>query len=203
MAINDKLVSTLKYRETGTSVNEFDNVFAYQITSGGGDTFDFNTKFLADVLPDIAAVVSVSTIFYELYTINLDNPVDFALATFNTLGGRSGDYLPRYNAWAFRYARTTRDVNDGRKAFGMVAETDQVNGAANGAVITLLSTLATQLTVDLVTVAATYRPRIWRRAGVYGPYTGVPPVGTTYPDTFYPISVVSYRQLSTQNSRKR
>lgn len=203
MTVGDKMVLTLNSREFGVTGNEFANVFAYEVTAGTGNTADLNTQWRSDILPDLLLVIHQSTEFYQLNTYNMDNPADFNLLSFIELGLVNGERMPYFVAWEFRYVRSVRGINDGRKAFGIVGETNVDNGAANSVALSQLGIIQSLLYDPLVGATGTYTPRIWRRAGNYAPFSGTPRVGTPYPDTFYSISDVRYQRVSTQNTRKR
>lgn len=205
MAIGNKMVLTLKYRRAGVTpgLNDFANVFAYEQAAAGGTALDLIDGFRALVLDDIKNAVHTSTSFFGLECVNLDNPADFASSSLLDTGTRTGNLMPYFVSWGFKYIRTTRTVQDGKKRFGLLSEDDQNDGVPIGSILTILADLATALGNNIITATSVYTPRIWRRAGVYAPYSGDPPVGTTYPDTFYPINGVAFTAITTQNTRKR
>lgn len=194
-----KYVLTTRANFSGVAVgiNDINNVFAYEDIPSDGNAVDLGESFQANVLPDILAVTSNGVIYNQIEVINLDDPADWSLTTFSSVGLRAGDMLPGFAAWQYEYVRAVRIPNNGRKAFAGVAEGDQAGGSATGTIVPLLATLATTLLADVVGAGSTYITRIWRRAGDYGD----PPVA--FPDTFYDVSAVVYRRISTQNSRKR
>lgn len=203
MTIGDKMVLTLRSHIIGTLGNEFDNVFAYEVTTGGGTTSDLFSQFFGDILPLLTPVIDANTVFDQITTINLDDPTDFDIEGISVPGESSGDPLPGFLTWTFRYIRAIRGINDGRKAFGGINESNLTGGVPSGGTLTALSTIADGLAGVLTGTDGAYTPRIWRRAGKYAPYSGDPPVGTDYPDTFYAINGVEFSRVSTQNSRKR
>jgi len=195
--IGQRCVITLK----GTFVpngQEVQNVFAYECTAGSATTaellqaFDLATKTLLE------AITSVSVSYFQLDAINLDDDADFATRVIVWVGAVSGDVLPGFTAWEYQYERGVRSINNGRKAFCGVPESSQSNGVAVAGVVTDLGNLASYLEDPLVIAvpSATFTPRIWRREGIYG----TPPLFQA--DTFYPIAGVSYKRISTQNTRK-
>lgn len=206
MAIGDKYILTLKSQNSAldpAGTNAFFNVFAYEGTGGTPTAGDCIAAFDADVMTPLLAALANNTEFTLFECINLDNPVDFAIQPTTQIGVQTGEYLPDFTGWEFQYVRAVRGVHHGRKTFSLVSEAAQVNGVATGGQLSTLVTLESALGLPITGPAGTYTPRIWRRAGNYAPYSGTPPVGTPYPDTFYPISGVQYIRLSTQNSRKR
>jgi len=198
MAVGDKYVATLAAHYGADVDNPINNVFAYEGGVGGSTASDLadaiGTSMVSLIVPFTSDAVT-----YDLVTvINLDDPADFAVRTIGTAGSVGGGALPKFNSWSFEYFRATRAVANGRKAFAGVPESLQTNGTpADPSVNALLDDLAEFLSNDLegVGVGITYIPRIWRRAGVYA--------GGTFPDTFYPISAVGFKRISTQNTRKK
>lgn len=206
MAIGDKYVLTLRSFDSGldpTAINPFFNVFAYEATSGSSSAGDCIAAFDNDIMTNILNICSIVTEFTSIECINLDNLSDFSTLPITQFGIVTGEYLSPFVGWEFQYIRAVRGVHHGRKTFGMVGEASQANGAPTGSMLITLVGTQTVLGQPINGVSGTYTPRIWRRAGSYAPYSGVPPVGTPYPDTFYPIAGVQFNRLSTQNSRKR
>lgn len=201
----DKCVLTLTQKATfdTVGVNPFNNVFAYEMSAGTGTTLDLREIFVANILVPLLAIQSTQIQCLQIYTINLDDPLDFDLHPITTAGDLTGDMLPVWVAYKFRYVRTSRTVNDGAKRFVGVPEGVQNAGVVSGGTFTNAVALAGLLGGLLTGAGDDYIPRIWRRAGDYAPYTGTPPVGTPYPDTFYAISGVQFQQTTSQNSRKR
>lgn len=206
-AVGDRYVVTLRAENTNEfgTFNTLNNVFAYEATSGSPTAEKCAFAFVEDVYPSIRALCSVITNFLDVYVVNLDDPSDFNTDIINQTGTVTGESTNGFTVWAFEYIRAVRIPNNGRKAFGNIAESDLVGGAPTGSAITRLNTLAGKLagTISDPLADAVWTPRLWRRAGRYAPFTGTPPVGTLYPDTFYPIADVRFKRVSTQSSRKR
>lgn len=198
MAVGDKYVATLSSHFLSNVDNVFNNVFAYEGGTGGSTASDLADTIATTMVSLIIPFTSVGVTYDSVVVVNLDDLSDFAVRTIGTAGVVTGDCLPAFNAWAFEYYRATREVSNGRKAFPGVPEAMQENGVPEDpSVIALLDDLAEYLSTDIdgVGVGITYIPRIWRRAGTYS--SGVSP------DTFYPISAVGFKRISTQNTRKR
>lgn len=197
MAAGDKYVATLACHWGSDVANQFNNVFAYEGGVGGSTAADLadaiGTSMVSVIVPITAAAITYDT----CTVVNLDDLSDFAIRTINTTGSVGGQVLPKFNAWAYRYYRATREVANGRKSFAGVPEAYSDNGnPSDSTVVGLLDDLAEFLGNDLEGVGAgiTYIPRIWRRAGIYASGTDT--------DTFYPISAVGFMRISTQNTRK-
>jgi len=198
MAVGDKYVATLSAHYGSDIDNPINNVFAYEGATGASTASDLadtiGTTMVSLITPFTSDVVTYDTVV----VINLDDLTDFATRIVGVAGTITGNALPKFVSWSFEYFRATRDVANGRKAFAGVSEALQANGTpADPSVNALLDDLAEYLSTDIagVTVGVTYTPRIWRRAGVYA--------SGTFPDTFYPISAVGFKRISTQNTRKK
>lgn len=206
--VGDKYVVTTKcyYGSDAAKANPIQNVFAYEATSGTPTASALWDAFFTHV---VSPMMEVSIIGYSLTdatVINLDDPLDFEnITSIGEDGAQSGEAMNHFVAWEFEYVRATREVHNGRKAFGGLSEANLQGGVPFGDIVGDLNALAVVLgnIIGDAGLSAFFTPRIWRRAGKYAPYTGDPKVGTSYPDTFYPIAGVTYRTVSTQNSRKR
>lgn len=193
------LTTRINLNTDPANANPFNNVFAYQSDDSDADAFGCIDAFSNAVGALLMATICGDATLKEMYCYNLDDLTDFSLVAFNVAGTAAGQVMPPFNAWEFQYVRPTREVNSGRKSFGPISESDVDSGVANTAALIKLNDLAAILDNDIVStgVVATYTPSLWRRAGNYGS------PAAPFPDTFYPISQVVYRKVSTQNSRKR
>lgn len=162
-------------------------------------------EFEANVDPLIRAIQAdiVSTI-----NINVENIIPSADNTYlaYTPGTRAGaetaGALPPYVNWAFIYNRNNSAVRNGAKRFWGVTEAAQEDGIAVAGMTTAINALAARLALTLGTTGSTslYQPRIFR--------AGRP--SKTIPEKIIPamaqndfdVASVSYRQISSQNSRK-
>jgi hypothetical protein len=200
-AVGDKYVLTLtsQYIPDGVLGNPLINVFAYEATSGTPSAMNLIDAFATIVLDLLTDVLSSETNVFGFDVVNLDDLGDFASVSNAHSGAVTGDNANVFVGWEFEYLRAVRGVHNGRKTFGVIAESSITSGNATSGSLTDLNLLAVALgqSINDVSVTASYTPRIWRRAGNYGN----PPAA--FPDTFYPISQVAYRRVSTQNTRKR
>lgn len=175
------------------------NVYYYQQLVGEGVGADeLIDAFVGSVIPLIINL-QVNTLEHtEIAVINIDNDADYATRglTEDNFGTLTGDGMPPYAAWAFRYNRTTRAVRNGQKRIGGVDEASQVEGVAISATIIDLN-LAAAAMGDTIEgdPGFTFIPRIFHKA-VGDP---TPPLSD---GTAYPVGSVSYVSLSTQNTRK-
>jgi hypothetical protein len=195
--VGDRFLLTLR-GESVTNAQAIQNVFAYELTAGAGSCVDLNTVWVTTVLISVQNITSTGFIINDISTVNLDDPSDFDIHSIGSAGIKVGDQMPSFVAFEFEYQRATRAVNNGRKAFGLVAESTVSNGGADAGIITDLNILAGQLESPIISLApaATWTPRIFRRPGTYA--SGVTPP----PGAMFPISGVQYRRVSTQNTRK-
>lgn len=201
-SVGDRYVMTLRSKNTATDpagANPFFNVFAYEATSGSPSAVDMWTGWDAVHSTALCGVLAAATEFDQVYVINLDDPVDYAIIPIALVGSVTGEFLSDFVGWEFGYIRAVRGIHNGRKTFSIVAESSVINGNPTIGAVGDLNGLATSLGLNYNSPNANYTPRIWRRAGTYK-VGGVP---TPFPDTFYPISGVVFNKLSTQNSRKR
>ena len=181
-----------------SSLTSIQNAFVYEQTAGIGAASHLNGAWVLHQLTEFLAVCSSQYSLDGLQTINLDDLDDYNNAVVDFPGAVSGEYLPIYNAWAFRYYRTTRAIQDGRKAIGIIGEGDQENGVPLALTLGRLTTLANKFLADFddIPTGSTYTPRLWRRPGTYS--SGV----VSAPGLFYPVGDVTFERISTQNTRK-
>jgi len=197
MAAGDHYLVTLRaHALTSGSANQ--NAFVYLQQEGTGDAARLNVAFIADIVPSIIALCADQYICDDVLTINLDNPDDFDTEVIGLAGTVTGQHLPIYNAWAFEYTRTTRAIQNGRKAIGIIAEPDSENGIATSDALARLTTLENALAgeIDDAVTTSSWRPQLWRRPGTY--VSGV----VSAPGLFYEVDDVRYVRISTQNTRK-
>lgn len=197
MAIGDQFLLTLR-GHAATSLTQVQNTFVYKGIFGVCTSADLNDAFATVIVPDIANVTNQQYVMDDLYTINLMNPDDYNTLTVATPGTESGEFLPIFTTWAFEYVRTTRAIQNGRKAIGILSEAAVVSGNAGSGELPGLATLAADLLLQLVggTPASTFAPQLWRRPGTY--HAGV----VLAPGQFSDVGNVVYKGVSTQNTRK-
>lgn len=196
MASGDRYVLTIRGTQAGFPA-QIENVFAYEQVSGGSGAAALNAAFEDEIGQPIRDILSVAYNMTDFYTINLDDPTDFDVLTLNLPGTQGSDVLPPFMAFAFEYQRTTRAVNNGRKAFSPLSELTVSGGTASPPFVPTLDALAGLLTVSVNDMTTNeWEPRIWKRPGTYS--TGVVPA----PGIFYSFGNVIYKRVSTQNTRK-
>jgi len=190
-----KVVMT--WARTGAPANPFVNVFGYRsnLYYAGDETDGLSQAFRAQLVPELVKVHSsqMSSARCEVY--NVTNGVGYNDFVYTTpaVGARGGDPLPNFNAWGFQFNRVNTGERNGFKRLGAIAESDTAGDVASTAMLAILNTLATELFDPLqVGVIDTWFPEILERKP-----TGV------YPWTSHAIGSVSYKRITTQNSRKR
>lgn len=177
------------------------NVFFYEQFGGtltrAQSLFD---AFDLEVLTDLKTIQSDELTYDSIAIENVDDPSDFYIAApvINGGGNQTGEVLPPYACYAFRYNRTTMAVRNGQKRFGGVPEAANANGVLDATYNTAVANVETALGDDITdgTTNPQYRPKIAHR--VFD--TDTPPNLIDY--TFYGIASVQYVRLSTQNTRK-
>lgn len=196
-AIGNKYILTLR-SHASTNSQAIQNVFAYELTAGTGGSTLLTSVFQTEIVLPLSGVLNDQTIIDDMYCVNLDDPTDFTTDIIGGTGTVTGEALPAFNCWEFEYIRTNRTVNNGRKAFALVAEGSQAGGFATPTTLTNLQALAALLAGDLEDVpsGSVWTPRIFRRPGIYTAGAVLPP------GLFFPISSVVYRRISSQNTRK-
>lgn len=196
MASGDRYVMTIRGNTSGFAA-QIDNVFAYEMVAGTGGAAALNNAFEILHGPAIRAVLSVAYNMVEYYTVNVDDLTDFATTPVGIPGDVSGEALPPFITWTFEYQRTTRSVNNGRKAFSPISETFIAGGLPTGIALPLLLNLADLLEANINGAGTDeWAPRIWKRPGTYA--SGV----VAAPGLFFAFGQVVYRQVSSQNTRK-
>lgn len=173
------------------------NVFYYETdTSSDPSALELATQFESVVMPALCAVTSPFVYYIGADAVNLDNPADFGNNAFvepHLQGTVSGDPLPPFVAFEFRYNRTVYGVRNGWKRFAGVSESQQAGGDVTVAAHNALVTLATALKTDIEGAFDSYRPRYATR-----PLPGHP-ISDTVLRT--PGDIV-YVRITTQNTRK-
>ncbi len=137
------------------SNQQVNNVFHYVTTSllaSNQEAFDLNTEFSTEVLPFITAVLHLSYQAQTIYTIAPQAPDVFAALPFspNTqVGVRTGEALPLFASWGFEVLRQRRDIRNGYKRFGPIAEIDQTGGNPTTNALNGLNNLKTAMNTAL------------------------------------------------------
>ena len=175
------------------------NVFGFESTITPGTAADLAAQWITDTMPFIQAIENENALQLGVEVINQNDPGDYALqAVTGQTGDRTGESLPAYATWTFKFARTTRAVRNGFKRFAGVSESDNDNGAAASAIISDLDACATALAAPVVGTAATYVPRILRATYPIPNPTHLPAIYTGFA-----VGGVVYEHIGTQNTRKQ
>jgi hypothetical protein len=140
---------------------EFNNVFHYRITNAGtGDgspaTLDeWAAGFYQNVLTALNDLVHENQHFTSIVA-NLRDADSFALISGEILfitpainGVASGDAMPPFVCWTYKYLRETTAFRHGFKRFGALAEGQQLNGLPASSMITPLTNFAITLSAPL------------------------------------------------------
>lgn len=186
---------TLHSYFTGNPSNPYANVFGFDVTGGtvsDEDWVAFAEQWQLDVIALIRAVVGTETKFTSMSMRSLDGsqPDQYYDFTPELSGAIGGDALPQFCAWGFQYNRLNPPQRSGAKRFGYVAESSYNGVAPVSSAATNLPLLATALATPIVAGTLTWTPGIIHKTG---PSTGV----------VVPIRSVTYKRMTSQNSRKR
>lgn len=176
--------------------NEFLNVFGYRSNLPViNEEVELRNAFLSQIVPDIAATLHSDTKFTRLEVYNVTDGVGYLDTTINPVisGSQSGNLLPKFNAWSFKYQRASIGKRSGGKRFGQISEDNQDNGMPTGGMVAQLAALADTLGSPL-----TLGPdQIWFPEILERKPAGV------FPWTSHPIAGVVFQRIGTQNTRKR
>lgn len=174
------------------------NVYYYKQIGGlGGDAETLVGLFQSFILPAILTIQNDQLTHISLACRNLDDPMDFFVQVF--LVPQAGTWLdpggPPFIAASFMYHRAQLNVRNGWKRFAGVPN-DQIDGGTPSAsYATACAGIVDDLFANPVDGAQNvWTPLIMRKT--YDPLTGI----TTYTD--FPVASVSFRGISTQNTRK-
>ena len=180
----------------GQTMNPFYNMFGYQsFLTVTDEIVELMNNFESGVIPKIIDVLHTSMEIVEADVTNLDDGGFYSRGFASTLytGTRTGDAMPDFVAWGFKYLRAVSGGRAGGKRFGSISEADVLAGIASGAVITNLNALASQLGSALrLGIVDTWFPVIMQKPATVGD-----------PWTPHALSSVTYTGVTTQNSRKR
>lgn len=176
---------------------DWSNVFFFVATVDvSPSAADLAAAFAGLYMPAIQTIESIAV---EWQFIDVDavlGAVDFfSLGVESEAGDISGDCLPPYAAWAYKYVRADRTQRHGYKRFPGVPEIWQNNGEITaGAATTAALALATVLNSPLIgSSGSSYQPAVQQRTR--NKITLVPP-------NYNAPATVVFQNISTQNSRK-
>lgn len=171
------------------------NVYWYQQIDGSGGAERLALAFINEVLGSIRAVQHGSLIHTTIEVINFDDEADFYQEDLTTgnAGMRTGETLPKFNAWGFKLHRPTRAIRSGAKRIAGVAEGDQDAGVPSTGIVAALDNLADALAA----VISDGSDGLWQPQIVSLSEDG----STIVNDIGF--TVASFSRLTTQNSRKR
>lgn len=154
---------------------------------------DVQNAWLLGVYPAMKAVQADDAVLFQIYTINLMNPVDFIESPITgATGDLTGPPMPPFVTWTYKLNRNDRTFRPGRKAVVGVTEDRVTEGVADASIIDDLNDLAVAFGDILVTpiAGASMRPNLVREV------VGLPPSASCQ------VTSAQYVAVSTQNSRK-
>lgn len=183
----------VRFLETFLGKNVETTYFIEQ-TVGTGNAENLKTGFRAVVIPLILAVQVSEVASDQVIVVNLDDVTDFGVfgVAAAGAGSRVGDSLPPFATWSFVFGTTNRLLRSGSKRVPGVAEGDQVDGLADGTIVTALATLADAYFSGFVDGVNQYEFRLHTEGNV----------ATSGAPLTVPLASVSYSHIGTQNSRK-
>jgi len=185
----------VRQNQAGFPANPFVSVFGYRSNLAvTNEINELSVQFRAQIVPELVKVIPTNRQIDRVEVYNVTDGIgyqDYIYAT-PVVGLRGGDIFPDFMAYAFQYNRLNAGKRNGAKRFGPPTETD-VNGAApSAAMLIVLNALAAKLSAPIKEgLIDTWFPEILERK----------PAGV-YPWTSHQIVDVTFKRLSTQNSRK-
>lgn len=190
-----KIVCT--WNVTGQPSNPAVNVFGYRSNIAViNEEQELSNAFKAQMAVELIKPVSNGAQLARIEVYNVTNGTGYLDYNYPApLAGlrAAGDQMPVFVAWGFQYNRLTAGKRNGSKRLGPITENDTTGAVATPAMIVILDALAVKLGAPLkVGPIDTWFPEILERKP-----TGV------YPWTSHPILNVTYKRITTQNSRKR
>lgn len=189
------MAKTTSYDDRLGPANPFYNMYGYRSNLVVIDELNqFADQFIATIVPPVTDIMSVSSyiLTVEFYELNGTGYVARTGTGVTTRGARTGETMPGFCAWGFQYLRAATGDRSGSKRIGTISETDVVNGVAATGVSAVLNACADALAAPIqFGVIDTWFPEILERP--------VPP-STVWGS--HPISGVTYKRVTTQNSRK-
>jgi len=198
MATDDRFELVLNGTVLGKNTR---NVFYFLQSNGATNgAMILAQEWVSMIFDPLRALISTSATLLSVDCKNLDNPEDFHIEDFGDENGNvTGDCMPPFVAFSFRYNRATLLVRNGAKRFAGVPESSVVNGVVPaGSVLTALQAFA-ELLDDPVSdgLGSTFIPVIMRK-------TRVPEVGEFEEFIYeeFPLADVQYAHVGSQNSRK-
>jgi len=182
------------YGETCLNIFHYKNLNTDLIASQlGVYVRDLQLPFIADCLSNIFT-------FTDIEIQNLDDSLDFWVGAFSTPGNRSGDPINAFDTYGFTLNPSQIDQRSGGKRFSGVSESDVSLGEPTLVQKGRLQTAAMQMALQIVIAGGVFRPcleSIRCNKGLDGKCNG------TFKSPTYPIvNSVTWKWLTTQNSRK-
>lgn len=174
----------------------WENDYHYKVVSDEAlaiDAAGVAASFVVGVGPKVMLAVHSDVTSLRLEVINLNNDLDFTIATYVTSGALTGDYINPFYVAYFRLHRSIIGRRSGRKAYSGISESQVVNGNPTAPYLVTLGNLATELAEVQPVGAGSIAPAILRSAH------SDPPV----PSDAMVFTAASFVRMSTQNTRKR
>jgi len=179
----------------GGTYNPFISVFGYRSNLAViNEENELSNQFRTQIVPELVKVIPTNRAIDRVEVYNVTNGVGYQdyIYAAPVAGLRAGDIFPDFMAYGFQYNRLAAGKRNGYKRFGPPTETD-VNGALpSAAMLIILNALAVKLSSPIkIALIDTWFPEILERK----------PAGV-YPWTSHAIVDVTFKRLTTQNSRK-
>lgn len=216
MAIQDIFHLQHKWQDNDGRQCSNDYFYKYIAARGLGlesDEEALSVAWVDAVLTPMNATIPNTYRTTEVKVVNLFNPAFVWVQPMALVGGRSGagsELMPQFNTAKATLSHNSGLINKGRKMFGGLFESDQINGLLTVAGYTnfaLRAALAVVWVVDSLTLGQkSFQPVVVKRIKVVDAFTGK----TTYrlPENFGEsvnaliTSAVTSAVVTSQNTRK-
>ena len=189
------MAKTTSYDDRLGFANPFYNMYGYRSNLAVIDELNqFADQFIASIIPPVTDIMSVSSyiLTVEFYELNGTGYVARTGTGVTTRGDRTGETMPGFVAWGFQYLRAATGDRSGSKRIGTISESDVENGNAASGVSAALNACAAALAAPIqFGLIDTWFPEILER-----------PVAPSTVWGSHPIAGVTYKRVTTQNSRK-
>jgi len=168
------------------------NVYAYEQTTGSGDSSALAAAYVDSILPSMKAFQSSGLEHIKVQVTNKEVPSDFTELATAVSGEISGERLPPFCAFSVQLSRASRASRNGHKRVGGVPEVSQQQGTLSSGALAQLQTYADAIAAPLVdSDGNSWTPKIWRR------------LSATHAEDFFPINAgIASNNVTSQNTRK-
>jgi hypothetical protein len=169
------------------------NVYFFGSSDSGANAHDLNAAFDAAWLPNILDFQSEDLHHVNLDTVGVKGVFDFDTFVTGDDGAIADTSEPVFVAWSFRQDRAAANERHGYKRYAGVPDSGWIGGDIDSTILAALNAFATELNDAIAFSTPVYVPLIQRRF--------LDKVELDEPE-YYTYSTASFRDISTQSTRK-